>query len=98
VASGKLATIFRSGVLALALVGCVTRRPAAVVFLSDFGTTDDSGGTGDHEPVVDRVPIGEPLLYVDSWGRLALAINQGNLARSSRVVPPASLTIARKSR
>jgi S-adenosylmethionine hydrolase len=44
------------------------------------------------------VPVGKPLLYVDSRGRLAFAINQGNFARSYRVVPPASLAIARKSR
>src|SRR5580700_4987875 len=35
------------------------------------------------------VPIGKPLFYIDSRGRLSLAINQGNFAQTYRISPPA---------
>ena len=42
------------------------------------------------------VPVGKPLFYIDSRGRLSLAINQGNFAASYHVTPPAALFISRK--
>jgi len=42
------------------------------------------------------VPVGKPLFYIDSRGRLSLAINQGNFAQSYRITPPAPLFIPRK--
>jgi len=39
------------------------------------------------------VPVGKPLLYIDSRGRLALAINQGNFAENYHVSLPATLFI-----
>lgn len=42
------------------------------------------------------VPVGKPLFYIDSRGRLSLAINQGNFAESYRIHPPAQLFIPRK--
>ena len=42
------------------------------------------------------VPVGKPLFYIDSRGRLSLAINQGNFSQSYRVTPPAALFIPRK--
>jgi len=42
------------------------------------------------------VPVGEPLFYIDSRGRLSLAINQGNFAESYKINPPAQLFIPRK--
>lgn len=42
------------------------------------------------------VPAGKPLFYIDSRGRLSLAINLGNFAETYRVVPPAELFIPRK--
>lgn len=42
------------------------------------------------------VPVGKPLCYIDSRGRLALALNQGNFAETYRIVPPAQLFIAKK--
>jgi S-adenosylmethionine hydrolase len=42
------------------------------------------------------VPIGKPLFYIDSRGRLSLAINQGNFAETYNVNPPAPLFIPRK--
>ncbi len=42
------------------------------------------------------VPVGEPLLYIDSRGRIALALNQNNFAATYSVKPPTSLEIPRK--
>jgi S-adenosylmethionine hydrolase len=43
------------------------------------------------------VPVGEPLFYIDSRGRLALAVNQGNFAQRYAVPVPASLLIPAKA-
>ncbi|HKW32114.1 MAG TPA: SAM-dependent chlorinase/fluorinase [Candidatus Acidoferrum sp.] len=43
-----------------------------------------------------EVAVGEPLLYVDSRGRIGLAINQGNYSKQFGVTPPASIFIPRK--
>lgn len=42
------------------------------------------------------VPLGKPLLFIDSRGLLSLAVNQGNFAESYAVRPPASLRIDRR--
>jgi S-adenosylmethionine hydrolase len=42
------------------------------------------------------VAIGKPLFYIDSRGRLSLAINQGNFAENYHIEPPAQLFIPRK--
>jgi hypothetical protein len=42
------------------------------------------------------VPVGEVLLYVDSRGRVAIAINQGNYSKKFVVTPPATIWIPRK--
>jgi len=44
------------------------------------------------------VPVGEPLLYVDSRGRIGLAINQGNFSQTHKVLPPAALFIPKRTR
>ena len=44
------------------------------------------------------VAVGDALLYVDSRGRLALAVNQGDFARRYGVVPPLALFIPRRPR
>jgi hypothetical protein len=44
------------------------------------------------------VPGGAPLLYVDSRGRLALAVNQGDFARQYDLRPPLPLAIPRAPR
>lgn len=41
------------------------------------------------------VPLGQPLLYVDSRGRIALAVNQNNFAAMYGVKVPAALAIPR---
>jgi len=41
------------------------------------------------------VPVGQPLLYIDSRGRLGLALNQRSFAATYGVKPPATLLIPR---
>lgn len=41
------------------------------------------------------VPLGQPLLYIDSRGRLALALNQDSFAAVYGIKPPAELVISR---
>lgn len=41
------------------------------------------------------VPLNQPLLYIDSRGRLALAVNQNNFAAIYGIKPPATLVIPR---
>lgn len=42
------------------------------------------------------VPVGEPLIFIDSRGRFSLALNQRNFAQTYHVKPPVSLFIAKK--
>lgn len=42
------------------------------------------------------VPVGESLLYIDSRGRMSIAINQGNYSRNFNILPPASVFIPKK--
>ena len=42
------------------------------------------------------VPVGQPLLYQDSRGRMGLAINQGNFSQVHKVTPPVPLFIPKK--
>jgi S-adenosylmethionine hydrolase len=44
------------------------------------------------------VPVGEALLYIDSRGHLALAVNQSSFAATYGIQPPASLVIPRAGR
>ena len=44
-----------------------------------------------------NVPVGESLLYFDSRGRVAIAVNQGNYSKKFAVEPPATIFIAKKS-
>jgi hypothetical protein len=41
------------------------------------------------------VPVNEPLLYIDSRGRLGLAVNQNSFAATYGIKPPTELFIAR---
>jgi S-adenosylmethionine hydrolase len=43
------------------------------------------------------VPVGETLLYIDSRGRVGVAVNQGNYATKFNVAPPVKIFIPRKS-
>jgi S-adenosylmethionine hydrolase len=42
------------------------------------------------------VPLHEPLIYIDSRGRVGLAVNQGSFAAVYKVKPPMTLDFARK--
>jgi S-adenosylmethionine hydrolase len=42
------------------------------------------------------VPVGDPLLYVDSRGRVGIAINQGNYSKRFSIEPPGTIFIPRK--
>ncbi|HEY6904809.1 MAG TPA: SAM-dependent chlorinase/fluorinase [Candidatus Acidoferrales bacterium] len=42
------------------------------------------------------VSIGQPLVYIDSRGRLGIAVNQGNFSKEYGVTPPLSIFIPRK--
>ena len=41
------------------------------------------------------VPLGQPLLYIDSRGHLGLAVNQGSFSATYGVKPPVELFIPR---
>ena len=43
------------------------------------------------------VPVGESLLYIDSRGRVGIAVNQGNYSNQFGTVPPAKIFIFRKA-
>ena len=42
------------------------------------------------------VPVGEPLLYQDSRGRMGLALNERNFSQIHKITPPVSLFIPKK--
>jgi len=42
------------------------------------------------------VPVGDALLYVDSRGRVGLALNQRNFSQVNKITPPGTLFIPRK--
>jgi S-adenosylmethionine hydrolase len=44
------------------------------------------------------VPLKQPLLYIDSRGHLALAVNQGSFSAAYSLTPPAELFIPRTAR
>jgi len=43
-----------------------------------------------------NVPVGASLLYIDSRGRVAIAVNQGNYSKKFSIEPPATLFIPKK--
>jgi len=42
------------------------------------------------------VPVGEPLIYQDSRGRVALALNERNFSQVHKITPPVSLFVPKK--
>src|SRR5271156_2819470 len=42
------------------------------------------------------VSVGEPLLYINSRGRLGIAVNQGDYSKKFKVAPPVEIFVARK--
>jgi len=43
-----------------------------------------------------NVPVGESLLYLDSRGRIGIAVNQGNYSKKYGIEPPASIFVPKK--
>jgi S-adenosylmethionine hydrolase len=43
------------------------------------------------------VPIGQPLVYIDSRGRVGIAVNQGDFSKKYAISPPVPIFIARKA-
>jgi S-adenosylmethionine hydrolase len=48
------------------------------------------------EKTFSDVPVGKPLFYIDSRGRLSMGINQRNFAETYKITPPAELVIPKK--
>lgn len=44
-----------------------------------------------------NVPVGESLLYIDSRGRVGIAVNQGNYSKKFAVDPPGTIFIPKKT-
>jgi S-adenosylmethionine hydrolase len=44
------------------------------------------------------VPVGQPLLYVDSRGRIGFAINERNFSKVYDIDPPVAVIIPRKGK
>jgi S-adenosyl-L-methionine hydrolase (adenosine-forming) len=44
------------------------------------------------------VPVGQPLVYIDSRGRLGVAVNQGDFSKKYGISPPVSIYVPRKGR
>jgi hypothetical protein len=42
------------------------------------------------------VPVGEPLLFIDSRDRVSLAVNQGNFSNVYKIIPPGTIFISKK--
>jgi len=42
------------------------------------------------------VPLKQPLLFIDSRGRVSFAVNQGNFAATYKIDPPQTVFIPRK--
>jgi S-adenosylmethionine hydrolase len=42
------------------------------------------------------VPVGDPLLYTDSRGRIGIAVNQGNYSKKFNIEPAATIFVPRK--
>jgi len=42
------------------------------------------------------VPVGDPLLYIDSRGRVGIALNQRNFSQVHKITPPVPLAIPKK--
>jgi hypothetical protein len=42
------------------------------------------------------VPVGQPLIFIDSRGRFSLAVNQRNFARIYHITPPVPLFVPKK--
>ncbi len=49
-----------------------------------------------YEKTFMTVPVGDSLLFIDSRGRVSLAVNQGNFSNVHKINPPGTIFIPRK--
>jgi len=49
-----------------------------------------------YEKTFMGVPVGQPLVYIDSRGRVGIAINQGDFSKRFKITPPVPIFIPRK--
>jgi len=56
----------------------------------------DTDYTVPYAATFGNVPLGQPLLFIDSSGLVSVAINQGNFAKVHRITPPVELVVAHK--
>jgi S-adenosylmethionine hydrolase len=49
-----------------------------------------------YEKTFMGVPVGQPLLYIDSRGRVGIAVNQGDFSKVYKVSPPVPVIISKK--
>ncbi len=49
-----------------------------------------------YEKTFMGVAVGQPLLYIDSRGRVAIAVNQGDFSKVYKITPPAAIFISVK--
>ena len=51
-----------------------------------------------YEKTFMGVPVGQPLMYIDSRGRVGIAVNQGDFSKVYKVSPPVPVFIPRRGR
>jgi S-adenosylmethionine hydrolase len=51
-----------------------------------------------YEKTFANVAIGQPLVYIDSRGRVGVALNQRDFSKTYHIAPPASIFIPRKAK
>jgi S-adenosylmethionine hydrolase len=49
-----------------------------------------------YEKTFMTVPVGDPLLFIDSRGRVSLAVNQGNFSAVHKMTPPGTIFIPKR--
>jgi S-adenosylmethionine hydrolase len=59
---------------------------------------DKTSYTFPFEKTFMGVPVGQPLVYVDSRGRVGIAVNQGDFSKKYHVSPPVPVFIPRKGK
>lgn len=78
------------------LVGAVGRLEPGRRFVVEFGPSGDRGSQSEDVPwalTFGEIELGRPLLYQDSFGHLAYADNQGNVAARLGIVAGTSARI-----
>jgi len=59
-------------------------------------TVDKKPFTLPYQKTFMEVAVGDPLLYIDSRGRVGLALNERNFSQVHKITPPVPITIPRK--